>query len=234
MSLKNLPPEERPRERLARYGAEGLSSIELLAILLGSGTKERSVLELASDLLSHFGTVSTLAEATLAELMEVKGIGEAKAIQVKAAFGLLGRMEKKPQKSLLDSPQKVYDLIRDELQGRKIEMLMVILRDVRKYCLHREVISQGTLTELLLHPREIFHFAIRHRAHTLILAHNHPSGDPTPSTRDLEMTDLLVAAGKVVGIELSDHLIIGSESFISLYSKKILFRPWIFGKSLAY
>lgn len=217
MNLKSLPPQERPRERLSRYGCEGLSSIELLAILLGSGTKERSVLELAADLLGHFGSVNALAEASLVELMEVKGIGEAKAIQVQAAFGLLGRIEKKPPATLLDSPEKVYELIRGELEGQKIEMLMVVLRDVRKGFLHREVISKGTLTELLLHPREVFHLAIRHRAHSLILAHNHPSGDPNPSKRDIEITKLLVSAGRVVGIEVADHLIVGNSGFISFF-----------------
>ncbi len=225
MNLKHLPPEERPRERMARYGCEGLSSIELLAILLGSGTQKRSVLELASDLLGHFGSVAGLAGATISELMQVKGIGKAKAIQVKAAFGLLGRIEPKQETRLLDTPQKVYELIRSELQGEEIEMLMVVLRDVRKHFVHREVISKGTLTELLLHPREIFHLAIRHRAHSLIIAHNHPSGDPTPSFRDLEMTQILISVGKVVGIELSDHIIVGWEAFTSLFNKGLLPRP---------
>lgn len=224
MNLKSLPLQERPRERFARYGSEGLSSIELLAILLGHGTQKRSVLELAADLLSHFGSVQALAEASLVELMEVKGIGEAKAVQVKAAFSLFSRVEQKPQSTLLDTPEKVYELIRRELEGQKIEMLMVVLRDVRKCYVHREVVSKGTLTELLAHPREVFHLAIRYRAHSLILAHNHPSGDATPSTTDLDMTKLLAAAGKVVGIELSDHIIVGNKSFISLFQKGLLFR----------
>jgi len=224
MNLKNLPLEERPRERLARYGCEGLSTIELLAILLGSGTKTRSVLELAADVLGAFGSLQRLLEASLEELQQVKGIGEAKAIQLKAAFGLLARLEEKKRGQTLDAPEKVYELIRSELASQKTEMLMVILRDVRRCCLHREVISKGTLTELLMHPREIFHTAIRHRAHSLIVAHNHPSGDPTPSTRDLEMTQLLVAASKVVGIELSDHLIVGWEGFTSFYKKGLLSR----------
>lgn len=225
MNLKNLPPQERPRERLLRYGSEGLSTVELLAIILGSGTQSRSVLELAADLLGHFGSVASLSEATIVELMEVKGIGEAKAIQVKAAFGLFGRIELKKQGKLLDAPEKVYDYIRAEIESQKIEMLMVVLRDVRKNSLHREVISKGTLTELLLHPREVFHLAIRHRAHSLIVAHNHPSGDPTPSSRDLEMTQMLVAVGRVVGIELSDHIIVGRESYTSLFNKGLLPRP---------
>jgi DNA repair protein RadC len=218
MNLKSLPAQERPRERMARYGADGLSSIELLAILLGHGTQSRSVLELASDLLAHFGSLKALSEATLTELMQVKGIGEAKAIQVKAAFALTTRIETTPQGTLLDSPEKIYQWIRKDLQGQKTEVLLVILRDVKKRLIHSEVISKGTLTEVLLHPREIFHLAIRHRAHTVVLAHNHPSGDPTPSAKDLEMTALLTSAGKMVGIELSDHLIVGAESFVSLHS----------------
>ena len=224
MNLKCLPPQERPRERLARYGSEGLSTIELLAILLGSGTQSRSVLELAADLLGHFGSLQAISDATLGELKEVKGIGEAKAIQLKAAFELIQRLEVKKAGLLLDTPEKVYGLIGSEIAGQKIEMLMVVLRDARKCCLHREVISKGTLSELLMHPREIFHLAIRHRAHSLIVAHNHPSGDPTPSSRDLEMTHLLIAVGKVVGIQLADHLIIGWTGYTSLFQRGLVDR----------
>jgi DNA repair protein RadC len=198
---------------MIRYGVEGLSTLELLAILLGSGTQKRSVLELASDLLSHFGSVQALSEASLIELQEVKGIGEAKAIQLKAAFGLFHRIEKKTQGMLLDAPAKVYDLVRFDLERETIEMLMVILRDVRGCYLHREVISKGTLSELIFHPREVFHVAIRYRAHSLVLAHNHPSGDPTPSFRDYEMTRKIREAGRMLGIEVADHLVIGRDSF---------------------
>lgn len=216
MSIKQLPTNERPRERLIRYGSESLSTIELLAILLGSGTQNRSVLELAKDLLTHFKSVTALSEASIEEMKLVKGIGSAKAVALKAAFGLLNRLELKEKGMLLDEPQKVYDLISSDLAGQKVEMLMVVLRDVRRFCLHREIVSKGTLTELLMHPREIFHLAIRHRAHSLIIAHNHPSGDPAPSTRDIEMTKLLVSAGRVVGIDVSDHLIIGERKYVSL------------------
>ncbi|HSX11835.1 MAG TPA: DNA repair protein RadC [Chlamydiales bacterium] len=222
MNIKHLPAHERPRERLARHGSDALSTIELLAILLGSGTERRSVLELAGDLLAHFGSLAALSEASLEELKQVKGIGEAKAIQLKAVFGLLLRIETKKESLLLDTPEAVFALIHSELAHQKTEVLMVVLRDVRKCCVHREIIAKGTLTEILMHPREIFHTAIRHRAHSLIVAHNHPSGDPTPSTRDLEVTQVLVVAGKVVGIELSDHIIVGRESFVSLYKKGLL------------
>ena len=224
MNLKSLPPQDLPRERLARYGSAVLSTIELLAILLGSGTKKRSVLELAADLLGHFGSMNTLAEATLEELKQVSGIGEAKAVQLQAVFALLSRFEPEEQKLLLDTPETVYALIRNELGEKKVETLMIILRDARKCYVHREIISKGTLTEVLMHPREIFHLAIRHRAHSLIIAHNHPSGDPTPSTRDLEMTQVLATAGRVVGIELSDHLIVGRNGFTSLWQKGLLAR----------
>jgi DNA repair protein RadC len=207
-----------------RYGCDALSSIELLAILLGSGTQQRSVLQLAADLLGHFGTLHALAEASLEELQQVRGIGQAKAIQLKAVFGLLLRVEVKKQGILLDSPESVYELVSGELSRQKVEMLMVVLRDVRKCYIHREIVSKGTLTELLMHPREIFHLAIRHRAHSVIVAHNHPSGDPTPSTRDLEITQLLVSAGKIMGIELSDHIVIGWESFTSFYKRGLLAR----------
>lgn len=217
MNLKALPAEERPRERLAHLGSDTLSTIELIAILLGSGTQRRSVLELASDVLGHFGSVQELAEASLEELQQVKGIGQAKAVQLKAAFALLHRIEGKPPRQILDAPEKVYSLIRVELSRQKVEMLLVVLRDVRKMYLHREIISRGTLTELLLHPREVFHLAIKHRAHSLIIAHNHPSGDPSPSLRDKEMTQLLVAASRVIGIELADHLIIGADAYYSFY-----------------
>ncbi len=219
MNIKSLPTSDRPRERLALHGSDHLSTIELIAILLGSGTQSRPVLHLAADLLSHFGSLRTLSDATIAELKAVKGIGDAKAIQLKAAFALFSRIQPNQSNPLLDSPEKVYQLIHPDLSHQKIEKLMVILRDVQKNCVHREVLSMGTLTELILHPREIFHYASRHRAHTLIVAHNHPSGDPTPSPRDIDMTQLLVSVGKVVGIELSDHLIIGANSYTSFYNR---------------
>lgn len=222
MGLKNLPSQDRPRERLIRYGCENLSSIELIAILLGSGTKQRSVLELAADLLSHFGSIQSLADASLQEMKSVKGIGLAKSIQLKAAFALLHRCEETQALELLDTPSKVYQFIRKEMELQPVEVLLAVLRDVRRGCIHREIVSKGILTELILHPREVFHVAIRHRAHTLILAHNHPSGNPAPSAKDLEITELLVRAGKLVGIELVDHLVIGRNSYFSFYENGLI------------
>ncbi len=220
--MKALPPRERPRERLSRYGTEVLSAIELLAILLGSGTPDRTVLQLAAGLLETFGSLQALASASLSELQQVKGIGQAKAIQIQAAFALSRRIEETAHESLVDEPEKVYQLIQPQLTRSEVELLVVVLRDVQRKCLHQEVIGKGTLTELLIHPREIFHTAIRHRAHSVIIAHNHPSGKPHPSAKDLEMTRLLAQAGAVVGIELSDHLIIGKEGYVSFYKAGLL------------
>jgi DNA repair protein RadC len=223
MSIKDLPLATRPRERLAHYGKEALSAIELLAIILGSGTKNRSVLQLASDLLSHFGSVKALSEASLEELKEVRGIGNAKALQLLAAFALHWRLEEEKPQPLLDQPEKIYALIRPDLSHQKTEMLMVVMRDVRCCLIHREILSKGTLTELLLHPREVFHAAIRHRAHSIAIAHNHPSGDPTPSLKDIEMTQILAETGKMIGIRLFDHIIVGRNSFVSLRERGVKF-----------
>lgn len=213
-SIKTLPPQERPRERLYRFGSDALSSIELLAILLGSGTRSKSVLELAQDLLSHFSSLQSLMEASVQELQEVKGIGLAKAIQLHAAFALSERV-KSIEFPILDTSEKIYFFVREELTKQKVEVLMVLLLDVRKRCIHREILSKGTLTELLLHPREIFHVAIKHRAHSIVLVHNHPSGDPTPSCRDKDFTEKLILSSKLIGISIVDHLIIGNRIFFS-------------------
>lgn len=222
--FQSIPKAERPRERLTRYGSDAVSTVELLAIVLGSGTKSCSVLELAGQILSHFGSLKNLANATLRELMAVKGIGPAKALQLQAAFSLLRRFQQEPERLPLRNPEAVYALIRSELEEAPTEQLLIVLRDTKRRLLHREIVSTGTLTELLIHPREVFHAAIRHRAHSAIIAHNHPSGDPTPSFRDLEMTKLLASAGRVVGIELVDHLIIGKNSYISLFEKGVFKR----------
>ncbi len=215
LPIKALPSEERPRERLVRYGTKSLSSIELIAILLGSGTKNRSVLQLAGELLAHFQTVKGLSEASLEELKEIKGIGIARAIQLHAAFALAHRIEESCYETL-NTPEKIYAFIKADLEREKNEVFLLLLRDVKLRCIHREILFQGTLTELLFHPREVLHLAVKHKAHSIVIAHNHPTGDPTPSTRDLEMTKRLYQAATLVGIPLADHLIIGRGRFVSL------------------
>jgi DNA repair protein RadC len=224
MNLANLPVEERPRERLLTKGEEALSLTELLAICLGSGSKGKSVLRLAEELLSHFGTITALLHASIEELMAIKGIGYAKAVQIKAVFGLVKKYTKPVgfPKYRVKCPEDVYTLIASELRTRKQETLILLLRDVKGYVFRHEVISLGSLSQLLIHPREVFSYAISHHAHSIVIAHNHPSGDSTPSAQDIELTKLLYSSGRLMGIRLDDHLIIGAVSFTSLWRKGFL------------
>jgi DNA repair protein RadC len=223
--IHDLPSQERPRERFAEKGAGALSSAELVAILLGSGTQERSALELATALLADFGSLQSLSDATLQELLAVKGIKMAKAIKLQAAFALAKRVQPPPlERIFIDSPEKAFQEISQEIQKEKIEVLYILLRDSRKALLHKEAIGRGILNEVIMHPREVFHSAIRHRAHSLIIGHNHPSGDPTPSGSDVEMTQILRSAGHVIGIPVVDHLIIGRNNYFSFWQKGLLER----------
>ena len=223
MSLHNIPIHERPRERLINAGPQRLSLAELLAIFLNTGTKTKSVLSLAHDIVSRFGSLENLIDASIEELMEVKGIGKAKAIQLQAVFEIAHRAIRKPidaNKRLLS--EDAYELIRHQLAHQKQEMIMVILKDVKGRLIKTVNVAIGTLSDVLIHPREIFYPAVRHKATSLILAHNHPSGDPTPSPADLEITRHLVKSSRVMGIHLDDHLIIGANSFTSLKALGVL------------
>lgn len=222
--LAQIPREERPRERLLQQGSDALSLTELLAICLGSGRQGVSVIHLAEELLSRFGTLSNLLDASIQSLTEVKGIGPAKAIQLKAIFALAKRLNLlsyRPKYPII-SPRDLYDYIAPKIIDKKQECVAILLRDARGCLFHDEIIGIGTLTEVIIHPREVFHRALHHRAASLALAHNHPSGDPTPSPADIELTKLLDAAGRLLGIPLDDHLILGDSSFVSLAKKGYL------------
>ena len=218
MTLKAIPAEERPRERLLRDGINSLSLSELIAIVLSSGTRGRSVLDVSAELLIRFGGLEYLLDASIVELMEIKGIGLAKAIQLKAVFGIALKC-RRPQslkKYSIQSVEEAYLLAKGEIAHQPQEVLLVILRDVRGFLIHREQVAVGTLSQVLIHPREVFYPAVRYKAHSMILAHNHPSGDPTPSNADIELTKVLMQSGQIMGIEIDDHLIIGKDKFTSL------------------
>ena len=206
--IQQLPEEERPRERLIRSGAESLSTAELIAIILGSGSKSKPILQLAHEVVSRFNGLRQLAEATLTELLEIKGIGLAKAIQLKAAFNLGMRASKQvvTPKYRIEHPLHAYYLLKEELENEKRELFVVILQDVKGYVICHEVVSIGTLSQTLVHPREVFYPAIRHKAASLIVAHNHPSGDPTPSLEYLALTKVLIETGGLKPITLQRHL----------------------------
>jgi len=224
-TIHHLPVDERPRERLMRYGSESISTTELLAIILGSGMRGKTVLQLSQELLSCFGGVKGIAEATVEELCQIKGLGVAKAVQLKAAFslGIKAAACSESPKFRIDNPIHAYHLVKDELEHEKRELFVVILLDTRGCVICHNVVAIGTLSQALVHPREVFYPAIRHKAASVILAHNHPSGDPTPSKYDIEVTESLVEAGKLIEIPIQDHLIIGRNSYTSLRQKGIQF-----------
>lgn len=224
-SINQLPCEERPRERFHRFGPEALSTIELIAIILGSGTKTTPVLQLAHDIVAYFGGLSGLTEATLAELCQIKGVGLSKAMQIKAALNLGMRASKQiiSAKYRVEHPIHAYHYIKDALEFEKREIFAVILLDIRGYAICHEIISIGTLTQTLVHPREVFYPAIRHKAASVILVHNHPSGDCTPSDQDYELTQALINVGQVLNVPVQDHLIIGAQCYSSLKQKGFVF-----------
>ena len=214
MRIKDLPASERPRERLAEKGAGALSHAELVAILLRTGRKGMSAVEIAQELLQKFGTLTGLERASLDELREVKGVGRDKAIALKAAFTLARRMaqELHGDAPMLDTPSSVADYLREEVRGYDVEHFKVVLLNTRRKLIRVEAVSQGLVDTILVHPREVFRQAIAANASALILAHNHPSGDPTPSEADVRVTRDLIRAGQLLKIEVLDHVILGRRS----------------------
>lgn len=217
-TIQHLPETERPRERLHRLGPEALSTVELIAIILGSGSKTMPVLRLAEEIMIHFNSLQRLSEASVEELCEIKGLGLVKATQLKSALSLGLRASKQTStvKYRIENPTHAYHLIKDEFVNEKREVILAILQNVKGDLICHQIVAIGTLSKSLVHPREIFYPAIRHKAASLILAHNHPSGDPTPSKEDIQITKLLIEVGTLIGIPLNDHLIVGDQHFVSL------------------
>jgi DNA repair protein RadC len=212
--IKDLPDSERPRERLVQQGAEALRHAELIAILLRTGRKGSSAIEIADQLLRRFETLDRLARASLDELRGTKGVGRDKAIALKSAFVLAQRMaqELRAEMPLLDTPDRIADLLREDNRLYQVEQFQVVLLNTRRKLIRVERISQGTLDTILVHPREVFRAAITARASAIVLAHNHPSGDPTPSEADIKVTRDLIRAGQLLKIEVLDHIILGART----------------------
>jgi len=212
--IKDLPVNERPRERLAELGAEALRDAELIAILLRTGTKGRSAVQIADELVLRFGALHALARASLKELCEVKGIGRDKAIALKSAFTLAARMARELQGDapLLETPEQIADYLRDANRSYDVENFQAVLLNSRRKLIKVEKISQGLVDSILVHPREVFRGAIAANACTIVLVHNHPSGDPTPSDSDIRVTRDLIRAGQLLKIEVADHIILGQRT----------------------
>lgn len=224
MGLKHLPPEERPQEKLLRHGARELSTRELVALLLRTGNGRRSALALADQLLLGAGGLRRLAGAPPEELRRIPGIGPAKAAQILAGIELGRRLlclapeERQPVRS----PGEAVGFVMPEMRFLAKEHFRVMLLDAKNRVITTELVSIGTLNTSLVHPRELFRRAIQACAAAVILVHNHPSGDPTPSAEDLSLTKRLVEAGKLLGIEVLDHLIIGDNRYVSLKERSLL------------
>jgi DNA repair protein RadC len=211
LRLKDQPASERPRERLAALGADALSHAELIAILLRTGLKGANAVEIGRQLLQKFGTLRALAQASVADLRQVRGIGRDKAVTLVAAFALARQMARELQyeSPVLDNPENVVRLLRELNLVKNVETLQVLLLNTRKRLIRVEEVSDGTLDTLLVHPREVFKSAIAANAAAIVLAHNHPSGDPTPSDADIKVTRDLIRAGQLLKIEVVDHVILG-------------------------
>lgn len=215
--IRELPAGERPRERLEKYGAEALSATELLAILLRTGTDGESVLEVAEAILREAKDPAGLRDKTVAELAAFRGVGKAKAVTLLAALELGKRaLADSRQCPRITSAVEVFRLLKDDLSDLKQEVLVALYLDLKGRLIARRQLFVGGLNQSLVHPREIFKYAVKYSAHSVILAHNHPSGDPEPSKQDLEVTSVLEAAGELLQIRVMDHVVIGKDRYVSI------------------
>lgn len=221
MMIRDVHLADRPRERLIRQGAASLSNQELVAILLRTGTKEQSVLVLANRVLSSFDKIQDMKDATIEEYTKVRGIGQAKAVQLLAAAEIGKRMYRKHSEGryTIRSPEDAAAYLMTDMTSLTQEHFVALFLNVKNEILHKETIFIGSLNSSIVHPRELFREAVKRSAASIICAHNHPSGNPTPSPEDIEVTKRLMEAGAVMGIELLDHIIIGDHKFISLKEK---------------
>jgi len=222
-TIHDLPQEERPRERLVKLGEQALSAQELLQLILGRGIAGESVVVTAQKLLSQFGSLQKLAEASIEEISSIKGIGLAKATQIKAVFEIGRRISTQtpPYKSKeLTDPEKVYRLIKSKLKDYYKEHFYIIILNSRNWSVAE--VSIGSLDASIIHPREVFAEAIKNKAASVIFVHNHPSGDSEPSEGDLVITKRLIEAGKILGIEVIDHIIVTTNNFLSFKERKLL------------
>ncbi|MDP2916403.1 MAG: DNA repair protein RadC [Dehalococcoidia bacterium] len=218
-TIHDLPPSERPRERLQKFGAEALSAQEILALILGRGTSGESVMVTAQRLLAQFGNLKGIAGASLEQLSEIRGIGLAKASQIRAAFELANRVQGAVEigdRIDVATPEAVVSSIKGRMKDKKKEHFWALFLDTRNRLINTAEISVGSLDTSVVHPREVYKEAIAASAASVIFVHNHPSGNSGASDDDIKMTGRLVEAGKILGIDVLDHIILGDGSYLSM------------------
>ncbi|CBZ04900.1 JAB domain-containing protein [Clostridium botulinum] len=219
--IKDLPKNERPQERLIRYGAEVLSNSELLAVILRTGTKNQNIMMLASSLIKETGGLDQLFNQSIEELTKIKGIGVTKAVQILALSELSKRFKtyKSGNEYKINTPLDVSNLVMEDMKYLKQEKLKILILNTKNIVTYTRDVFIGTLNSSIVHPREIFCEAIKKNGASIIICHNHPSGDPTPSKEDINITLRLKECGKLIGIDLLDHIIIGENKYVSMKEK---------------
>jgi len=223
VTIKDWPLDLRPRERLLAHGEETLSTAELLAIVIGSGTREKTAVQLAEYLLATYRGLRSLRDASCEELSAVRGIGAAEATRLKAALELGRRLAADVRdRQVIRSPEDVKNKLMEEMRYLDREHFRAVYLDRKNQIISIETISIGGLASSIVHPREVFKPAVKKSAAGIILVHNHPSGDPSPSQEDIEVTRRLVEAGRIIGIEIVDHIIIGDRDYLSMRGRGII------------
>lgn len=222
--LRDLPREERPRERMLQYGAQALSHAELLAILLRTGTRSESAIMIAQRILAQSGGLRGLADSGVEELVEIKGVGPAKAVQLKAAIELGRRMvaSRLSESVTIRSPRDAAELLTEQLRYLQKEHFVCLFLNTKNVVIAQETLSIGSLNASIVHPREVFRAAIKYSSASIVCAHNHPSGDPAPSPEDIAITKRLVESGQIVGIDVLDHIVVGDGRFVSLKEQGLM------------
>ncbi len=226
--MNDLPSSERPCEKCERFGPEGLSDAELLAVLLRTGAEGVSALDMSRNILSTLcnGSLAALHKVSTEELLQIRGVGRVKAIQLRCIAELSGRIAQSKigveDELIYDSPDVIGSYYMERMRHENQEIILLLCLSSKGRLLSKKIISRGDLNSAILNPREVFAEAISHRAASIILLHNHPSGDPTPSREDIEITNRILHAGKIVGIPLTDHLVIGDQTFVSMRRSRLI------------
>jgi DNA repair protein RadC len=222
--IKEMPDLERPREKMANHGTQVLSNAELIAILIGSGNKRQNAIELSTEIINTFGGLNKLTDVTYEELLTINGIGTAKACNILASLELNKRISQSSlnKKMKITSPTDVCNIFMDELRYEMKEKFIIILLNTKSEIISKEIISIGNLNSSIVHPREVYKYAIKKSAASILFIHNHPSGNPMPSENDKEITKRLTEVGDIIGIKVVDHIIIGNNQHFSFKEHNLI------------